>query len=122
MTSDNDSVASLEAIDRALDCLESALEHTGRLLSTTETSVEMSKEMFAKQTLKLPESLRDPMKVLERGRELEREGLHLRDTIAPKPVIQDFAMAARNGKAIGEEVLARMHADRGTVEAKKAAK
>jgi hypothetical protein len=122
MASKNDSVAALEAIEHALKCLESALEHTGRLFPTTEASAEMSQEQFGKETLKLPDSLKDPMKVLERGMLLEREGLRLHEIVDRLPAIHDFAIAARNGKKIGDEVLVRMRADRGMVEAKKASK
>jgi hypothetical protein len=122
MTSKNDSVVSLETIEHALDCLESALEHTGRLLPTTETSAEASQERFGKEMLKLPDSLKDPMKVLERGMLLERDGLRLHETVEQIPAMHDFALAARNGKKIGNEVLVRMRTDRGLVEAKKAPK
>ena len=69
-------------------------------------------------TPSLPASLQDPLKVMERGRELIENGLRLPDE---EPTIssydEEFRMAARNGKVIPDGVCKRMHAERQRCEA-----
>jgi hypothetical protein len=64
-------------------------------------------------TPSLPAGLQDPLKVMERGRELITKGLRLPDE---EPTIslydEEFRMVARNGKAIPDNVRERMHAER----------
>jgi hypothetical protein len=66
----------------------------------------------------LPASLQDPLKVMERGRELIARGLRLPDEA---PTIssfdEEFRMAARNGKFIPDSVCKQMHAERQRCEA-----
>ena len=66
----------------------------------------------------LPASLQDPLKVMERGRELIAKGLRLPDQ---EPTMssydEEFRMAARNGKVIPDNVRERMHAERQRCEA-----
>jgi len=118
----SDSAAALQAIDRAFDCLETALEHTGRLFATTETSAIASAEFITGEFQELPESLADPLRTLRRGLMIESQGLQLCDSISQVNNIGDFALAARNGRQISEDVLLRMRTDRESVEAKKVSK
>jgi Zn-dependent peptidase ImmA (M78 family) len=60
----------------------------------------------------LPERLRDPFAVLERGRALLRTGLPLRGSEVDTGFDDELRMVARNGKPIPEDVQQRMNGER----------
>jgi Zn-dependent peptidase ImmA (M78 family) len=60
----------------------------------------------------LPERLRDPFAVLERGRALLRTGLPMRDSRMNTDFDDELRMAARNGKPIPEDIRQRMKEER----------
>ena len=106
-----DKLTQFDAMDRALSCLGIALEAAGHMLPSNEAMAEASKPSLT--IGELPESLRDPMAVLARGRQVEEQGLRL--VRHREPTLQttdDFAMAARNGGTLSDEVLTRMRDDR----------
>ena len=83
--------------DSVFDCLELAFEEEWMPLAPES----------------IPEELRDPLAMLERGRRLLREGLRIPSSVTDSPVDDEqYRAAARNGIAIPEEVLARMHQER----------
>jgi hypothetical protein len=88
--------------EHVLDAIEMALE-----AQWTEETTEM-----------LPEELRDPLRVMERGQELLSTGLVF---CVASPAVDtyesEFRMAARNGKAIPEWMKSRMHSEREEAEA-----
>lgn len=113
----HDSIESqLALLDKAFDALETALEATARILPTSEVTVLASDSLFRKRDL--PESLKDPMKMLEWGRQIEARGLSFTRGSSQKQRTDEteFAMAARNGDGISKDLLERMHADRSRAE------
>ena len=60
----------------------------------------------------LPERLRDPFAVIERGRALLRTGLPLRGSEINTDFDDELRMVARNGKPIPEDVQQRLNAER----------
>ena len=83
--------------ESVLDCLEAAFE---------EEWMPIIPEI-------IPEALRDPLVMMERGRRLLREGLRIPPSLADIAVNdEEYRAAARNGTAIPEDVLARMHEER----------
>lgn len=82
------------------------------LLPESEEDVEKEERLFGKDSLELPESLRDPLSALQRPR-------HRRKPPASKPaqsgeVEESLARAAREGssESISPEIEARMRRDR----------
>jgi Zn-dependent peptidase ImmA (M78 family) len=92
-----------ERTEHVLDVLEAAV--------TTEPDPEMpTHPARVQQGLEtLPERLKDPFAVLDRGRELLRTGLPLRNTRANTDFDDELRMAARNGKAIPDDIRQRMN-------------
>ena len=101
---------------RNMDTPQRRLEKTNAVLDAIETAIEFEDDFDA--TAELPSGLRDPVRVMERVRELFSNGVML-----PEEAEADFGgdladddeayrAAARNGKPISEEVLARMHRER----------
>lgn len=116
--SPHDKLTPGEALDRALSCLETALEASGELLPSNELMVEVSRPYLT--IGEVPEPLRDPMAVLRRGQQVDARGLQLVGPRAPAPEARaEFAMAARNGGQLNEELVRRMHADRSATTARK---
>ena len=88
--------------DDVLDAIEAALEAE-----------------WADDTIEeLPEELRDPLSVMERGKELLSKGLVFYGiSNAIDAYDNEFRMAARNGKSIPEWMKSRMHSEREEAEA-----
>jgi hypothetical protein len=67
----------------------------------------------AEENASLPESLRDPLKVIERGRELLQRGFEIPvNSCSERALDEDYRMAVRNGKRIPDEVRLRMRSER----------
>jgi len=93
--------------ERVLDVLDAAV--------TAESDLEGSSpsQAIAEEGLEaLPERLRDPFAVLERGRALLRTGLPLRDCRINSDFDDELRMAARNGKPIPDDIRQRMNEER----------
>ena len=112
--------ATSKEVDGAFGVLDDALRATGRILSTDEESVRQSDEHIDLESVTLPEALRDPMYVLQRGREILAHGFSSGHAGPPTSEAgRHLAHAARNGQAIPDEVRRRMHADRKATSDKK---
>jgi hypothetical protein len=89
--------------------------NTDRVLETLEYALEC--EWEAEDSNELPQELRDPLAMLERGRQLLRHGLSVPVFVAETPLDdREYRAAARNGKPIPDQVLIRMHEERDKAE------
>jgi Zn-dependent peptidase ImmA (M78 family) len=105
--------AKQERTERVLDVLDCAV--------TAEPDLDAPARPSAQQEgiEALPERLRDPLAVLERGRALLRTGLPVRTSEVDNDFNDELRMAARNGKPIPDDIRLRMNEGRsGTVRAK----
>ena len=105
--------ATSEAVDKAFGVLGKALRATGRMLADDEKTVKQSEEHIDLDPINLPESLRDPMEMLKRGREVLEHGFSTgREATSYNASRGHLADAARNGRDISDELRGRMHEDR----------
>ena len=66
---------------------------------------------------RVPDELKDALKMMERGRRLLREGLRMPLSVADKGLDDDeYRAAARNGEPIPRDLLVRMHREREAAE------
>jgi hypothetical protein len=106
--------ATSEPVDKAFGVLDEALRATGRLLAANEDDVRCSEVEIDLEGIELPESLRDPMGTLERGRHILEHGFST-DCAGPSlsmTTCGNLSQAARNGQAISGDLQQRMHHDR----------
>src|SRR5258708_2381409 len=102
----NTDAAKRERTERVLDVLDAAVTAEPDL-DAPGPATTRSKGLEA-----LPERLRDPFAVLERGRALLRTGLPLRGSEVTTDFDVELRMVARNGKPIPEDVQQRMNGER----------
>lgn len=102
----NTDAAKWERTERVLDVLDAAV--------TPEPDVDAggAAPIRSEGLEALPERLRDPFAVLERGRALLRTGLPLRGSEINTDFDDELRMVARNGKPIPEDVQQRMNGER----------
>ena len=106
-----------DAIEHVLDALDAALRRAGVLLPNDEKDVLISAPEIDLAACQLPESLRDPQTTLEHGRGVLRKGFSNRPVSeTPSEASVALAQAARNGKAIPQDMLDKMHEDRAAAE------
>jgi Zn-dependent peptidase ImmA (M78 family) len=105
----NSDAAKQERSERVLDVLHAAVAEPD--LDTQGPASTRSEGLEA-----LPERLRDPFAVLERGRALLRTGLPLRGSEINTDFDDELRMVARNGKPIPEDVRQRMTGERARLE------
>jgi Zn-dependent peptidase ImmA (M78 family) len=106
----NSDVLRQERTERVLDILDAAFTTETDLDTPTHASA-LSEGFDA-----LPKRLEDPFAVLERGRELLRTGLPIRDSIVSTDFDAELRMAARNGRTIPEDVRRTMDEERARAE------
>lgn len=105
-----------EQIEHIFDVLDEALRGAGLLLAETEEDI-LRSEPEIDFDIELPEHLRDIDSTLEYGRKVLHEGFSYRPVHNAQPeTAAALAQAARNGKAIPEEILEKMQKDRDTAE------
>lgn len=95
-----------ERTERVLDILEAAVTSEADPDASTGPSIP------AEGLEALPEHLRDPFAVLERGRALLRSGLPVRIATINTDFDDELRMAARNGKPIPDDMRQRMNEER----------
>lgn len=95
-----------ERTERVLDVLEAAVT------SEADPDAATGPSIAAEGLEALPERLRDPFAVLERGRALLRSGLPVRRATINTDFDDELRMAARNGKPIPEDMRQRMNDER----------
>lgn len=97
--------------NQAWDFLEIALEKSGDLFPTSIESVDNLE--YLNDISGLPTEMKDVHKVLERGEHILRTGLKIEQDININEEINScFSAAARNGSAIPQSMLEKMHKDR----------
>jgi hypothetical protein len=87
----------------------------GSFLPVTPEEVQRAEEQEDVRTIQLPERMRDPYRVLD---EIDR-AVEVRIVVPPATDLaasQNLAQAARDGKEIPSDVLAKMRADREAAE------
>ena len=120
MAKQNKLPATSEAVDKAFGVLDEALRATGRMLADDEESVRRSEEHIDLDSIELPESLRDPMEMLERGRLVLEHGFSAGHQLASCGASRGhLADAARSGQTISDELRGRMHKDRQAARSKR---
>ena len=102
----NADVVRQERTERVLDVLEAAVA------SELDPDAPTRPSIAAEGLEELPERLRDPFAVLERGRALLRSGLPLRRATINTDFDDELRMAARNGKSIPDDMRQRMNEER----------
>lgn len=95
-----------ERTERVLDVLDSAVTAEPDLDAPVRAST------LPEGVDALPEGLKDPFAVLERGRVLLRTGLPVHDSRTNAEFDDELRMAARNGKPIPDEIRQRMNDER----------
>ncbi len=101
----NTNLVKHDRTERVLDVLDAAV--------TAEPDLEsVSRSIPVEGFDALPERLKDPFAVLERGRELLRTGLPVRDSNINADFDDELRMAARNGKPIPDDVRQHMNQER----------
>lgn len=102
----NTDVVKQERTERVLDILEAAVTSEADPDASTRPAI------ATEGPEALPEHLRDPFAVLERGRALLRTGLPLRRAAINTDFDDELRMAARNGKPIPDDLRQRMNEER----------
>ena len=102
----NADVVKQEKTERVLDVLEAAVTSEADPDASTLSAIP------AEGLEALPERLRDPFAVLERGRALLRSGLPVRRATINTDFDDELRMAARNGKPIPDDMRQRMNEER----------
>ena len=113
--------ASSVQVDNVFDVIEKALRSTGRLLPENEDDAHRSESSVDIESVSLPKLLQDPMKTLNRGRAVLKNGLSsdkFRTNTVSEEIQQDLKHAARNGGIISEEIKARLSKDRAATKKK----
>lgn len=114
MNRKKDKNATTDQLNQVFKLVEDSLRTEGILLPVEDAHCQQEEELLA-----LPELFKDPMAVLARGREILANGLNVHISEDPDEHMEnELAQAARNGSGISADVLARMHADRDSVESK----
>lgn len=99
---------------------ESSVPKGEAVLDALVSALELSWESAgARDVESLPEILRDPLRVMERGQELLKSGLKFlpKGSVCAASYDNEFRMAARNGGVIPDRVISRMRLEREAAEA-----
>jgi Zn-dependent peptidase ImmA (M78 family) len=102
----NTDAAKRERTERVLDVLDAAV------MAESDQDAPAQASTPSEGLDALPERLRDPFAVLERGRALLQTGLPLRDSEVNTDFDDELRMVARNGKPIPEEIRQHMNRER----------
>lgn len=99
-------------MNQVFELVEDSLRAENILLPIEETHYKDEDDI-----LPLPEHLKNPIAVLQRGKEVLIKGLNVHVSEAPDDHMENkLAQAARNGSKIPTDILDRMHADRDLIE------
>lgn len=86
-----------------------ALRRFGYLFPESEDELEYFKSIIASDTFEIPKELCDPLKIISKSK---ITGVSNVLPIANEAVVENLAMAAREGKEIPKEILDQMKSDR----------